>query len=312
MKGWLSENLLIKLIALLLAFVLHMVVNEDREEVGVFFVKTDITLPSDQIMVNEPIDKISVSIRGKRSMLTRLRSEPIEAIRVDLSEVTDGAFKFKPEQLKLPSGLEVIAINPPSLTVELEELRRSAASVIVPPIQGAPAAGYQIVGQRVEPEKVEVIGPASRLNGVFALTEPVNLTGRTETLVKILRLRDASGRGLEFEPRSVTITIDIAPVRVERAFEGLPVEVRDTRYLIALEPERVTVTLAGAPKDMSGLDIKAITPVIDASGLDGKPPGTWKKKVEIDNLPPGVDLIHVRPAYIKLTTQAPPPKDEPE
>ena len=311
-KAWFSENLLLKLIALILTLVLHLVVNEDRDETEVFFVPVNTTMAADQVMMSDLVEKLSVSIRGKRSSLQSFREKALPVVEIDIKDANDGVFHFRPELIKMPPGLDIVSINPPTMKVEFDVLSKTFASVVVPPMMGELPQGYKMVSLTVQPSKVEAIGPSSRLDGTFALTEAIQIDGRTETLLKELRLRDVSARGVEFKPNKVQATVVIEPIKIERLFESLSIEVRDTRYDVRVEPPVVNVTLMGAPSELDSVEGQAITPVLDASDLDSKSTGSWKKKVEIDNLPPGIEVKSVSPAYVRLTTLEPTKATDPE
>lgn len=310
MKGWWTENLPIKLIALLLTLVLHLVVNEDREEVGVFFVDVISTLPTDKVLLEQPVDKISVSIRGKRSTLTRFRAQPMPPVKINLEDAVDGIYTFSSELVEVPAGLEVISINPSTMPVALDVRDRSTVPV-VPRVEGDPAPGFRVVRQRLDPTQVEAIGPSTRLGNIIALTEPLNIQGRAETVEVTLRLRDATDNGVEFRPDKVRMIIEIEEREVERTFKTVPVVVRETRYETTLEPTNVAVTLVGPREAMWGLSQDTITLYLDARQEDGRPPGKRLKEVLVDNLPEGVRVKELNPPQVELTTR-PEPEPQPE
>lgn len=309
MKAWFTENLLLKLIALLLTLVLHLVVNEDKVEVGVFFVEVVSTVPDDSVLLEQPIERISVSIRGKRSSLTRIRDRALEPIMADLSEAIDDVYQFRPGQIDLPAGLEVISINPSTMPVRLDVRRRTRVPVVAR-VEGSPAPGYKIVGQQVFPDEVEVLGPSTRLADTIALTEALDLSDRERTVEQMVELRDPAATGVEFRPSSVRLVVKIEPVRADRTFEEVPIVVRNTRYDTLLTPNTVSLTVTGPPKTIWGLDGQLLSVYVDATVEDGREPGTRLKTLKVDNLPEDVRVKNLNPATVELTTQTRPSDDE--
>ncbi len=310
-KGWLTENLLLKLIALLLTLVLHLVVNADEVETGIFFVDLSYTLPPNMVLLEQPVPKLNVSISGKRSALERLRSAPMEPIIIDLDESSDENYQFGPDLLKLPAGLRVTAVDPPSIRVPMD-VRRKGTVRVVPRIEGQPATGYRIVSSKIIPEQVEVRGPSTVLGDVVALAEPLSLNERRRTIEATVALRNA-GKGagdVEFIPTKVQIVVEIAPVEIERTIDELPLAIRELSMLSSVEPKRVSVTLLGPPEQLQELDPDNIAPYLDASEDDSRPPGTRLKEVMVDNLPPDVRVKSITPPQVQLTTMAPPLPEE--
>jgi hypothetical protein len=80
------------------------------------------------------------------------------------------------------------------------------------------------------------------------------------------------------------------------------VQVHNTGYKATVEPPRLTITLRGPRRRIQDLVPEALAPVIDARDEDLKPPGTYRKRVVVNNLPPGVEVVQISPPDVTLTT----------
>jgi YbbR domain-containing protein len=309
MKDWLTSNLLIKFIALLLTLVLYLFVRSDGEQIKGFFVPVTLQVPEDQVLLSGGVPQVRFTLRGRRSAMEFFEATPPVSLRLKAADARDGVLELTPEMLKLPAGLKVTAIQPPSLELKLE--RRAERTVgVVPRLVGAPAKGFEVISRSVEPSQVQATGPASRLADTSALTEIIDLSGRTETFEVNSSLQATEGTVVELRPSRANVRIEIRPLYVERTLEDLKVSVQNTRYPYRAEPSAISVTLRGARGRLEALSPQVILPVVDAQDEDRKPPGTFKKRVVIDNLPPDVEVVRVQPPYVDLTTLRLPPEPE--
>jgi YbbR domain-containing protein len=123
---------------------------------------------------------VDVRVRGASGALSRLNPGDLVA-QLDLRTARAGRrlYQLTPEQVRTPSGIEVVQIMPPSIALVFENSATKRVPV-VPEIEGTPAAGF-VVGKIVsDPSTVEVIGPESAVARVVeAITEPISVEAAT-------------------------------------------------------------------------------------------------------------------------------------
>lgn len=307
MKDWIASNLLLKSIALLLTMILYLFVRGDTEQVKSVFVDITTEIPQDQIFLKEPLNRVRFTVRGKRSAMDRLEQQTLKPLTVNAEDAKNGSFDFTPDMVQFPPGLTVTSIQPPSMKFNLDERIRRSTQVLLR-ISGKPQKGHEITRRTVTPQKVEVIGPASVLKDLSAFTEVLNIADRTQSLQSEIMLRAPAG--VEFKPEKVSINIEIKPQVIERSYKDLAISVRNTRHAHTVYPNTLSATLRGPRATLEALEASTLAPVVDAHEEDTKPLGTYRKKVEIDNLPPDVKVVRVQPPYINLTT-VPNQRDKP-
>ncbi len=310
MKAWLTENLLWKSTAFLLTLVLFIFVRGDREDVRAVFVPVTFVVPEGQVLLSEAVREVKFTLRGKRSSLDRLERMGIESVAVDVSAATDGVMEFGPDLVELPAGVHLVSIKPPTIDVQLDTEGRHSVRVFAR-IEGTAPDGYRVRAHRTNPTHVDAVGPMSRLGGVSALTESVDISAQTKTLTAIVPLRDPGKPGVSLEPNTVEIVVEIEPIQIEATFDNVAVEVHNTRYGTMTDPISVQVTLQGPKEAVERLVAESIACVVDARSEDSKPPGTYKKRLDVTNLPPDVRVVGVKPSFVNLSTMAELPGPQP-
>lgn len=312
MRAWITKNIGLKLTALLLTLVLYaFVLGDRREDVRAVFVPITVKVPSEQVLLSDPVKELKFTLRGKPSSLDRLEKIGVEPVTIDAAAASQGRIEFHPGLVDFPPGMSVISIKPPFMEVVLDTKGTRSVRVI-PRIQGAPRDGYRVVSQRTVPSHVQATGPNTKLDDISALTEFVNISGRTETLTTSLTIRDLASVGVDLQPDTVELIVEIEPIKIESTFSGVRVEVHNTRYRNETNPQTVDVTLQGPKDALDKLTLDTIACVVDAKAEDNKPPGTYKKRVEVTNLPPEVRVVGVTPPFVSFSTMEQVPTAPPE
>ncbi|HET9228024.1 MAG TPA: CdaR family protein, partial [Thermoanaerobaculia bacterium] len=117
------------------------------------------------------------------------------------------------ENVLLPEGLEVIAIDPNVITVEVERAVTRRIRV-VPDLTGQPVPGARVDEPEVFPSQVLVSGPASMVASTEVLsTRPVSLTGRSTTFEERVPVQTPDPLIRVVDPTRVTVRVPILPPR---------------------------------------------------------------------------------------------------
>ncbi len=203
------------LVALVAACVLWYVFAAKRsEEISVRGVRAQLTLvniPRDLVLTSTVPDTVSVQVRGPLSRALDTRNPP--EVLLDLSDARPGlhSYPINESDISLPAGVEVVSVDPPAITLEME--RRVTRLVTVRPVvEGTPAPGFVIASVQATPPQITVQGPESRLADLAVVeTSPVSVEGATEPVQSNVQpqLPDPLVRTLMIAP--IQVTVDVVP-----------------------------------------------------------------------------------------------------
>lgn len=203
------------LVALIAASLLwYAATGKRRATISVRSTKANLTLvnmPSDLLLTSSVPDTITLQLRGPLTLNPTAAGIP--EVFLDLVEATPGrsTYPIDVSGVRLPPEVEVIAVEPTEIEIELERvLLRSLA--LSPTVEGIPAPGFIITQVQVDPARITVQGPESRLSTLENVTTSAlsveGATGSVEAVVTPL-LTDPLLRILTGSP--VTIRVNIGP-----------------------------------------------------------------------------------------------------
>jgi len=189
LRGWLFDNLSLKLVALVLAVLAYVNVYTDRPATMIVTFPIQLTDLADSLSLSGPAPAaVQAELRGTAKQLIRLRvTEP--PVKVSLAGVTVGRYTraLGPEDLPLPEGVELQVdrmVSP--RTLELDVDRRGQRVVpVAASVEGQPSSGVLWDGSfEVRPSQARVSGPEAALRDLDTVqVAPVSLNGRRDTLV---------------------------------------------------------------------------------------------------------------------------------
>ena len=186
--------------------------------------------------------------------------------------------------------------RPAQITLDLEQIVR----VTVPGhlrVDGNLPDGLQILEERVSPESVEVIGPASTVKDLQAVqTEPLDGADAAPGAVERELVLPEISEYVSLSVERVAVHVEVAEIQVEREFSGVPVTVRNTDQRATVEPAAIRVRVKGPKRAVESLELAAVQVYIDAADAA---PG-WSKRTPSVDLPPGVELVSQKPSQVRL------------
>jgi YbbR domain-containing protein len=165
-------------------------------------------VPDDFEMTGDQLDDATVRVRGGDTAVSELGSGNLHVI-VDLTSAHAGAnlIPLRTDQVVAPIDVEVLQVEPSSVTVTLEKAGQQQVEVSAV-VDGTPAAGYAIASIAVEPRTVTVIGPVSRLRDrPSVVTERISIAGRTGTVTETVNVGVADSQLRLGETHSVRVTV---------------------------------------------------------------------------------------------------------
>jgi YbbR domain-containing protein len=203
------------LVALVAAFLLWYALAAQRSEnISVRGVQARLTLVNmkrDLVLMSSVPDTVSLQLRGP---LTRaLNSANPPEVLLDLSDARPGlnSYPINASDIPLPAEVEVVGVDPPAITLELE--RQETRQVMVrPTITGAPAPGFVVGDVRVVPAQFTIQGPESLLTALeYVETGPISIEDATGPVTAMVEpvLPDPLLRAIGVGP--IQVVVDIAP-----------------------------------------------------------------------------------------------------
>ena len=301
MKGiWPFRHFGLKVWSLVLAVLLWLVVaGEETVERGLRVPLELQQFPSGLELQGDAPSLVDVRVRGESSALGRMGPGDIVAV-IDLRTARPGRrlYQITPEQVKVPFGVQVVQVTPPSLTLVFENSATRQVPV-VPAVEGDPAPGFIIGKPIANPQTVEVIGPASAVERVTeALTEPVSVAGAREAVTDsvtvgfqnpVLRLK---------APGLATVTVPILPGPVERTLQNRAVHLRNlaANLVARAVPPTTDVVLRGSRQGLNRVDPDSVTAYVDLAGLGA---GEYTLSVRV-NAPQDAGVARILPASVQL------------
>jgi len=176
---FLTQHLGWKLFSLVAAFVVWMGVASEPELATIVSVPVEYNnFPKDMEISSDIRETIDVEARGPAGQLRSLADSRVPAI-VDFASVRQPGvrtFTLTTADLKLPRGIALIRTIPAQLrfTFERRETREVPVDV---PFSGKLAPGLKIAEVDIEPPRLRIVGPESRVLAAKKLTsDPFDLT----------------------------------------------------------------------------------------------------------------------------------------
>lgn len=208
-------QLLVSLVAAsLLWYALAAERNENISVRGMRATLTLVNMPADLVLTSSVPDTVAVQLRGPLSRAFDPTSR-LEML-VDLADARPGSLTYtlSESDLTLPSEVELVSVDPTSISLELERLRTRYIPVEAV-VEGAPAPGFEVLATRALPAQLAVQGPDSRLSALAVVqTTPLSIEGATSTVEATVqpRLGDPLLRSLAVAPLVVTVEIGATEV----------------------------------------------------------------------------------------------------
>ena len=242
MKDKIFGNLFWKLLSLGLAFLLWLVVmnvinpSSNQSVSGVKVSLENIAYVESMGMtcrLADSSDEVSVTVRGRRRTVERLRAADITAI-ADMRQIIDISSTpvLVPVTVSVPGiSSENISVTPRNIEVVLEEI--GSKDFVINPVVTAgtlPSVGYQVGTLSVSPEKVNVRGPESVISKIDKINAEVNVSGIAvdKDLTASIHIIDRNGEelpaverdALKFDKDMTTVMVH---VQLDEVLEDVPV-----------------------------------------------------------------------------------------
>ena len=289
LRNLLRRNIAAKLVALIVAFVLWGYVMNDQNPSyeGSYTVQVQLVNAPDGYKVTQDKESVKVQVRGQRSLFAAANKKDFKAY-VDLSGAESGQKDYK-VQVELPSGFELVEIDPDTVSVTLDRIttRQMKAELIV---TGSTAPGTTVARVSQPLEQVTLEGPESALDEVARVIGYVGLSGNNSDFQLQVPLTAINSEGREVP--NVTVKPATLNVSVQLA-RGLSKKIVSIKA-VAGEGLATNLKLEGMKTDPAKIEIAGPEDVIaNINEIDTVPvplddvTGSTEKKAELV-LPNGV------------------------
>lgn len=293
----LAHNSGAKLISLIIAVVLWVVVLGSRTVEVTKEIPIEVQTPGELVVSNDVPEKVVFKLAGPKAFLRAILDRREDPIRVNLSGAKAGmvTYRFFSDNIRLPIGVKVLSVSPPSIVVKLEGIKRKEVPVRLE-LVGTPPEGYQITRTLVTPKTVKIRGPESKIESVSEIpTQPIDLLNLRQSLEMQANL-DLARQGLQADGAIPQISIEVSPIQANFKIKNVEVRVK-SKHRARLDETGVTVYVRVDPSDIASLDRKMVYAEID---LQDKNKGRYTERVKV-TLPPNVGLVRVVPERMKVT-----------
>ena len=180
---WVFDNLLYKVVALLIACVLWAAAQGVTDVEQSFDIPVQVeNVPENLVVIEESAHEINLRVMGSRAAL-RQAAKNIQhyAVSFDGAKAGEARLAVNKEQITLPRGARIVASSPSTLVYVLE----GVSSKVVPvraDLTGELPAGYKLARVSIDPKDVAIRGAKSAVRNVRELvTDRIDLSSLRET-----------------------------------------------------------------------------------------------------------------------------------
>ena len=312
MKEKITNNLLLKILSLIIAFLVWLiVVNADNPIMTESFVVSDVQLLNEayidadgkMCMQDEEQDPIRVTIRAERKVLDRISASDIRAV-ADLQQ----AVSRDTDPVMVPitavcAGIapEDIQVTPQNLSLHVEDKDTQEFVVNVTTNNTRPDRGYEVGTLSSNPEKIKITGPISLINKIDRVNAAIDVSDASEDVTEETEVTVIDKNGEVFSDTDmaylnvskVYVTARLwevrSDVRIRAEYSGTAAE--------GYEAESITttpnvITVAGSTSALEALEEQNNTIWIPADAVDiSGEKSDYEEKINIsDYLPEGLKL----------------------
>ena len=309
MKGWLTHNLGLKIISLVLAIgTWYYAVGEENIEVT-RVIPLKVQMADSKMTVSAISARaVQVTLSAPRTLIVNLASQDIQAVHKIGPEVrTAGEYSFRlePSEIRLPSfQIRVIKITPEAVTLKMDELIVQKLE-IQPDFVGEPAVGYKLLADelRMDPNAILAQGPKGVLEQMkSAKTEPIDLVGRIRSFHRSAEVKLPPG----VKPMSESFVSVYIPIREEfgeKEFKDVPVYILrapSASGVADLSPDKVSLVLKGSKLYLEKLTPEKLLAYVDLADLKK---GDYELPLQVI-LPENVSLKDKEPIKIRAAIRS--------
>ncbi|MDR2343576.1 MAG: hypothetical protein LBD86_03490 [Spirochaetaceae bacterium] len=252
----LTENSPQKILSLVMAVFLFMFHTINLLKSKTIPSKLQLEGHTDLIITNIVPESVSVTLLGDEKDIAGVSGDDIITF-IDISTyTTKGVYRIPVQIIKTGSALDIntleVSVEPVDIRIQLDNVSSKFVK-ISPDISGAPAAGYDLVSENVNPAGIEVQGPETLINSIDSVTTvPLDISDRYSDFSIMLELVNPGPLFTIRGDSYVEYSANIRPAYISRSFSGISLKPANLSEGLAAEiiPEAGSVTLKGKYADI--------------------------------------------------------------
>ncbi len=260
---------LLKLISLLLAMFIWFSVSSEQEQrdLTVYSVPLRVSVSSPELMVmSQAARVVDVRVRGPAALVSELKADDL-GVSLDVSRLGPGSHTvwIEPSFVRAPAGVEVLRVDPPTVSVTLDAVMTRSVPVTPRLDEGTLPTRYVVTGYEVEPPTVTVTGPRSLVETFTSLSTRRLVLGTVNSSISSLEpVEIAPHSHVKVVPTEVKVTVFIEEAGEQR-FEALPL--RRGADVLSASADTVDVILRGPRSLITALDRRQVNVSVSGTGL---------------------------------------------
>lgn len=233
MGRWLTNNVSLMVLAVLLAFFVWIVASLQQDPIVENTLSAPVVIvappaPNQTLSASTLPPTVTVRIRAPQSTFESLGAGGVQ-VPVDLSRLGTGQHVVKLEPTIRVEPSMLLSSRPLTASVTIEQVTEASLPVRVI-VDGTPAIGYQAQWPIVNPDQATVTGTQQIVARVASLDAVINVEGARSSVEQTVRLlaRDRDGNAVSnvsITPASVVVRV---PMEQRSNFKDLAVRVRPT------------------------------------------------------------------------------------
>lgn len=186
---------------------------ETREQESEKVIEASVTYSTPRgLILLDPVQRVKVRLRGRTSKVRSLNPLAVDVL-VALGENRRGPVEVTlgTENVIVPEDIEVVSIEPNQLELRLDREVTQTLPVKFK-LMGEPAAGARVQEVNVSPDRVQVVGPESRLRSIqWLTTSNVNLNGHALDFDETVAVISPDPLVKVLQPTVVTVHVPMSP-----------------------------------------------------------------------------------------------------
>jgi YbbR domain-containing protein len=212
----------------------------------------------------------TVQVTGSAARVDQLAESRVivfvDDVREDITEMRRPTFYDLEGNVASIAGL-TISPQEVETIVPVVELAGFAEKPISALWTGEPAPGYRLLDVKVEPASIQVTGAPAELATLLVQTEPLDISGLTESLTQRVALDLPEGvTPVDLPP--VFVTVEVVPIQTSSVIQS-SVEERGLEEGLeaVIEPQEVRVFMFGPLPVLESLAVDDVRVTVDLFGL---------------------------------------------
>jgi YbbR domain-containing protein len=239
-----------KILSLIMAMFLFMFHNINLLKTKTISSKLE-TENSELIITNIIPESVSVKLRGNESDIANISGDDIITF-VDLSSYTEkGAYHVPVQVIKSGGALNIdtldVSVEPVDILIHLDKSVIKYIKIL-PGISGKLADGYDFVSEKLNPDQIQIEGPASLMNTISEIrTEPFDISGRYSDFSLLLNLTNPGSFFTFRDNPVIEYSANIRESSIQKLFSDIPINAVNLSedFSAKIYPETGSVTLHG-------------------------------------------------------------------